>query len=217
MASTLRLILFGPPGAGKGTQAALLKERFAIPQLSTGDMLRAQAVRQTPLGLAVKQTMESGALVSDDTMISMIEERLAEPDCRNGFILDGFPRTLPQAEALDAMLERLGTSLSRVVSLLVNEEALVTRLSGRFSCSTCGAGYHDTYKPPKKNDVCDACAGATFTRRADDAPDTVRRRLHTYTAQTAAVLPFYRQRGLLLEVDGLRPIEEVQRDIQCSL
>jgi adenylate kinase len=212
-----RLILFGPPGAGKGTQATLLKERFGIPHLSTGDMLRAHAAKNTPIGRIIKQTIESGALVSDDTMIAMIEERLAEPDCAGGFILDGFPRTLPQAEALEATMQRLHTPLTRVIALIVNEDALVSRLSGRFACASCGAGYHDVFKMPRHADVCDACGATTFSRRADDAPETVRRRLQAYTAQTAAVMPYYRAKSLLFEVDGLQSIDVVQSAIQDCL
>jgi adenylate kinase len=217
MAQQLHVVLFGPPGAGKGTQATLLKEKFRIPHLSTGDMLRAQAAKDTPLARALKDTMAKGQLVCDATIIAIIEERLAEPDAANGFILDGFPRTLPQAEALDAMLTKRGISLDKVIVLTTSEEALVQRISGRISCAGCGMGYHQTLNAPKVQGVCDACGGTVFTRRPDDNPDTVRQRLRTYTEQTAPVLPYYAAKNLLLSVDGLAPIETVQATILQGL
>jgi adenylate kinase len=209
----LYLILFGPPGAGKGTQAAVLQQRYGIPQLSTGDMLRAQAKKDTPLARALQATLSSGQLVSDDTMIAIIRERLGEADCKGGFILDGFPRTLAQAEALDGLLAEKGIALTRVVSLGVNEAALVERITGRFACASCGAGYHDTFRKPAVTGICDQCGSTTFTRRADDNAETVKARLDAYNKQTAPLLPYYEAKGILTTVDGLAPVDAVQAAI----
>jgi adenylate kinase len=213
----MRLVLFGPPGAGKGTQAVRLQEKFSIPHLSTGDMLRAQANRDTPLGRKVQGVMAAGQLVCDETMIAMIGERLDESDCAKGFILDGFPRTLPQAEALDRLLTVKGAHLDKVIVLKVDREALIQRLTGRFACGHCGAGYHDSFKPLQQAGLCDVCGHTSFVRRADDNPETVTRRLGAYHDQTEAVLPYYRQRGLLAEVDGLEPIDTVTAALQKVL
>jgi adenylate kinase len=213
----MNLILLGPPGAGKGTQAQLLKDRHGLVQLSTGDMLRAAVAAGTDLGRQVKSIMEAGALVPDDIIIAMIAERIAKPDCAAGFILDGFPRTTGQAEALDRMLAEKGLKLDAVVELKVDDAALVDRISGRYSCGTCGAGYHDTHKKPKKAGVCDACGGTKFTRREDDKAETVKARLEAYHRQTAPLLPYYKARGVLKTVDGMAPIDEVAGQIENLL
>lgn len=213
----MNLILLGPPGAGKGTQAQLLKDRHGLVQLSTGDMLRATAASGSALGQKVKGVMAAGALVPDDIIIDMIAERIAKPDCGNGFILDGFPRTTPQAEALDRMLADKGLKLDAVIELKVDDAALIDRISGRFSCSSCGAGYHDIHKKPKKAGVCDTCGGTTFVRREDDKAETVKARLAAYYRQTAPLLPYYRARNVLKSVDGMAAIDQVSAQIEKVL
>ncbi len=213
----MNLILFGPPGAGKGTQAKRLEERHSLIQLSTGDMLRAAVAAGTALGRKTKATMDAGELVSDDLMIALISARIDEPDCADGFILDGFPRTVAQAEALDAMLAEKGLSLDRVIAMEVDDEALIERLTGRFSCANCGAGYHVTLQRPSVDGVCDRCGGNEFDRRADDNEETVRSRLLAYRRQTAPLLPYYRAKGTLQTVDGMAPIEDVTRQIETVL
>ncbi len=210
----MNLILLGPPGAGKGTQARRLRESLGIPQLSTGDMLRALASSGSALGIKAKGFMDAGQLVPDDVMIDMIAERIDQPDCRKGFILDGFPRTLAQAEALDEMLERLGHELDRVIEMTVDDDALVERITGRFACARCGAGYHETFQPPRQDGVCDECGHTEFIRRADDTAETVRARLEAYHAQTTPLLPYYRKRGILSPVDGMAGIDAVARQIE---
>jgi adenylate kinase len=210
----MNLILLGPPGAGKGTQARRLQESLGIPQLSTGDMLRALAVSGSELGIRAKGYMDAGNLVPDDVMIDMIAERIAGPDCRKGFILDGFPRTVAQAEALDEMLGRLKRKLDRVIEMTVDDDALVARITGRFACANCGAGYHDVFQPPRKAGVCDECGQTEFTRRADDTAETVRARLDAYHAQTAPLLPYYKKRDVLSPVDGMAEIDDVARQIE---
>jgi len=205
----MRLVLLGPPGAGKGTQARWLVERYGIPQLSTGDMLREAVARGTEIGRQAKAVMERGELVSDSIINAIVAERIAQPDCARGFVLDGYPRTLAQAEALDAMLAARGQKLDAVIEIRVDVEALVERIAGRFACAKCGAGYHDRFKRPKVEGVCDLCGSTEFTRRKDDNPEAVRTRLQTYEAQTAPLLPYYRARGLLRTVDGMAPIEAV--------
>ena len=213
----MRLILLGPPGAGKGTQAAWIKETYRIPQLSTGEMLRDAVAQGSEVGREAKSVMEAGKLVSDQIMNRIVAERIDAPDCAGGFILDGFPRTIPQAEALDRMLAERGLALDAVVEIAVDNEALVERISGRFSCATCGAGYHDRFKPTRVAGVCDVCGGTEFVRRKDDNAETVTARLAAYEAQTAPLLPHYRRQGLVRTVDGMAPIEEVTLAIRRAL
>jgi adenylate kinase len=213
----MKLILLGPPGAGKGTQAQRLQARFGVVQLSTGDMLRAAVKAGTEIGRKAKAIMEAGQLVPDDVIVRMIAERIEQPDCRNGFILDGFPRTLGQAEALDKMLIGKGLKLDAVIEMKVDEAALLARITGRYSCAKCGVVYHDETKRPTVEGVCDACGGTEFTRRPDDKPETVKARLAAYNDQTAPLLPYYRDRGVLRTVDGMAPIDEVTRQMETLL
>lgn len=213
----MRLILLGPPGAGKGTQAKRLEDSRGLVQLSTGDMLRAAVASGSPLGQQAKRVMEAGELMPDEIIIDMISERIDQPDCRNGFVLDGFPRTTRQAAALDEMLARKQAVLDGVIELAVDEEALIERISGRFSCARCGAGYHEKFKRPKVDGVCDVCGATEFSRRKDDNAETVAARLEAYRGQTAPILPYYEGRLLLRKVDGMADVDEVTRQIEAVL
>jgi adenylate kinase len=213
----VNLILLGPPGAGKGTQATRLTEKRGLVQLSTGDMLRAEVASGSALGKQAKQVMEAGQLMPDDIIIDMIENRIAAPDSRNGVVLDGFPRTEAQAIALDAMLSKTGAKIDAVVEIAVDEEALIERISGRFACAKCGTGYHDKFRRPKREGVCDKCGGSEFVRRKDDNAETVKARLVAYRQQTAPILPYYRKKHLLHSVDGMAQMDEVARQIDAVL
>lgn len=213
----MNLILLGPPGAGKGTQAKRLENAHGVVQLSTGDMLRAAVASGSALGQQAKKVMEAGQLMPDDIIIRMIEARIGEPDAKRGFVLDGFPRTEAQAVALDEMLGRHGRSLLAVIELGVDEAALIERISGRFTCAKCGAGYHDKFQRPRREGVCDKCGGTEFVRRKDDNAETLKARLEAYRAQTAPIIPYYRNRGLLQRVDGMAAPDDVTRQIEAIL
>lgn len=211
----MKIILLGPPGAGKGTQAQILEETYEIKKLSTGDMLREAVAKGTEIGKKAKAVMDRGELVSDDIIIAMIDERISQADCKKGFILDGFPRTVAQAEALDKLLSSKGEKLDKVVEMKVNDKALVDRISNRYSCKKCGAGYNRKFKPTKKEGVCDLCGSTDFLIRDDDKAETVSARLQVYNKQTAPLLPYYRSKGSLAEVDGMADMGEVTRQIKA--
>ena len=213
----MNLILLGPPGAGKGTQARRLEDTRGLVQLSTGDMLRAMVAEGGPLGQQAKDIMSAGKLMPDELMVQMIAERISKPDVKNGFILDGFPRTVAQAEALDSMLADKGLKLDHVIEMKVVDDILVDRITGRYTCAKCGKGYHDSFEKPKVEGVCDACGGTEFKRRADDNADTVKTRLAQYHEQTAPILPYYQNRGVLKTVDGMAEIDDVTKQIEGIL
>lgn len=214
---TLNIILLGPPGAGKGTQAVRLEDEHGMVQLSTGDMLRAAVKAGTPIGVQAKAVMDAGELVSDDIVSGLIGERLDQLGADVSVIFDGYPRTAAQADALDTILSDRGRKLDHVIELLVEEDALVDRITGRFSCGACGAGYHDRYKLPKVAGTCDQCGGHDFKRRPDDNEETVRTRMAEYRAKTAPILPIYDARGIVTRVDGMAPIDEVNDAIEAVL
>ena len=209
----MNVILLGPPGAGKGTQAKLLEKARKLVQLSTGDMLRGEVASNSDLGRKAKSIMEAGALVPDDLIIALIETRIARPDAAAGFIFDGFPRTIPQAQALDAMLARHGLRVDYVIELTVDDGAMIARIAGRLACAGCGAGYHDTESRPKTEGQCDRCGGKEFVRRADDNPETVRARLVAYNKQTKSIAAYYDGYKILTRVDGMKLIDGVHKAI----
>ncbi len=212
----MKIVLLGPPGAGKGTQAAMLMSRYDIPQISTGDMLRAAVQDQSPMGIKAKEYMDAGGLVPDEVVVGIVRERLQAEDCENGFILDGFPRTQPQADALKHVLAGLGKQLDSVVSLQVETEALVERLTGRRTCSACGKGFHLRYDPPAEDGRCNSCGGS-LVQRDDDREETIRNRMQVYHQQTAPLEDYYRNEGLLAVVDGMGEIPAVQKAIVSVL
>lgn len=213
----MNIILLGPPGAGKGTQASRLVEEHGMVQLSTGDMLRAAVKAGTPVGLKAKAVMDAGELVSDEIVSALIGDKLDEIGPDKGAIFDGYPRTAAQAESLDLILAERGRTLDHVVELGVDEDALVERITGRFTCATCGEGYHDLFKLPKVEKTCDCCGGHEFKRRPDDNAETVRTRMTEYRAKTAPILPIYEERGIVTRVDGMADIDEVSRSIEDIL
>ena len=213
----MNVVLLGPPGGGKGTQAKRLEVAYHIKQLSTGEMLRAVAEDDSSFGRQVKATLDAGRLAPDDVMIRMIADRIDQPDCRNGFILDGFPRTLAQAEALQRMLADKGLHLRAVVEIAADEDALVQRIVHRYTCRVCGAGYNDIFQPPRVPGVCDVCGSSDFVRRSDDTEETVRHRFQAYRQQTQPILPYYRHLGLLRSVDGMGSPDEVWAEIQAAV
>lgn len=210
----MNVILLGPPGSGKGTQAKRIEQSRGIRHLATGDMLRAAALSGSEFGRHVKSIMDSGQLVPDGVIIDMIAARIGEPDCANGFILDGFPRTVPQAEALDAMLVQHGLHLDHVILIEVDEAALIDRLAGRFTCARCGASYHERYNRPSVDGVCDVCGNREFIHRPDDRPEAVAARFEVYRRQTEPILPYYRARRILRVVEGMAGIDAVTHRIE---
>ncbi|GAB4183979.1 MAG: adenylate kinase [Calditrichia bacterium] len=208
----MQFILFGPPGAGKGTQAKLLAEKYSIPQISTGDILRSAVQNKTELGLQVKEILDRGELVPDDIILKLVEHRLDEDDAKQGFILDGFPRTLPQAEALDEWLKENNRNKLHIIRIIVNEDTVVNRLTSRRVCQQCGFTYNLIYNPPKNDSICDKCGGEII-QRSDDNEETIRKRLRVYLDLTKPVLKFYEHKGQLIEVDGNQEVQKVFSDI----
>lgn len=208
----MNLIFLGPPGAGKGTQASLLSETLSIPQISTGDILRSAVRTGTPMGVLAKSFMDSGSLVPDDVVVGIVEERLKDPDCDRGFILDGFPRTVAQADSLDVMLVRLGRQIEHVLSMTVDDEELLTRISGRRMCEKCGKGYHVLFEAPKTAGICDLC-GSRLYQRDDDKVETMRKRLDEYYQKTAPLIQYYSQKKLLRPIPGIGAIEDIKNSI----
>ena len=209
----MNIILLGPPGCGKGTQAKRLEDQHGLVQLSTGEMLREAVAAGSDLGKKVEKLMADGKFASDEDVVAIIGERLDQPDVAGGVILDGFPRNLAQAKALDEMLADKGLTLDAVIEFVVDEEVLVERITGRFTCDTCGQGYHDKFERPEKDGVCDRCGGTSFSRRADDNEKTVRERLGIYREQTSPVIPYYQETGVLKQVDGMADIDEVTKQL----
>ncbi|SHE72442.1 Adenylate kinase [Desulfacinum infernum DSM 9756] len=212
----MNIILLGPPGAGKGTQAKRLIDAYGIPQISTGDMLRAALKEGTPLGLEAKKYMDKGALVPDEVVVGLVKERIQQDDCKNGYMLDGFPRNVSQAETLDKMLSELGQSIDHVVCIDVPDEELVKRLTGRRTCRDCGAGFHVMFDPPKKDGVCDKCGGELY-QRDDDNETTVKSRLKVYGDQTKPLIDYYEKQGKLRKIDGVGSIDEIFARIKAVL
>lgn len=212
----MNLILLGPPGAGKGTQAKKLVAELGIPQISTGDMLREAVKAGSPMGLKAKSYMDSGGLVPDEVVVGIVEERIQQPDCRKGFMLDGFPRTTAQADALSQMMEKKGLALDHVVCLEADNEELIRRLSGRRTCRQCMAPYHVVFNPPRREGVCDRCGGELY-QRDDDQEEAIRARLVTYERQTQPLIAYYEARGLLRRVDGLGAVDEVYERIRRAM
>lgn len=204
----MNIVFLGPPGAGKGTQAKILIDRYGIPQISTGDMLREHRAKGTPLGKKAQEYMDKGQLVPDEIILGMVKERLSQSDCEKGFILDGFPRNVAQAEALDTLLSELNKKLDFALALIVPDELLVERLTGRRTCKSCGMMYHIKYKPPKVDGKCDVCGGELY-QRPDDNEETVRNRLKVYHESTAPLIDYYKNKGILREIDGSKSIEEI--------
>ncbi len=209
--------MLGPPAAGKGTQARKQEEKIGLLQLSTGDLLRAAVAAGTPAGKAAKAVMEAGELVSDQIVIDILRDRLAEPDCAKGVILDGFPRTTVQAQALDALLAESGQKINAAISLEVDDAAMVTRISGRFTCGGCGEGYHDTFKPTAEKGKCDKCGSTDMKRRADDNAETVASRLEAYHAQTAPLISYYDAKGALQKIDAMGDINDIASRLQAMV
>jgi adenylate kinase len=212
----MQIVLFGPPGAGKGTQAKFLAEEFNIPHISTGDILRENVKKGTALGIKARSYMDKGELVPDQLLNDLVRSRLEEPDTKKGFLLDGYPRTIPQAKALDEVMDDLNRKLTAVVNIDVGTAALVKRLSGRRICRACGASYHVAFNPPEVRDVCDTCAGELY-QRADDTESAIKNRLAVYQKQTQPVLDYYKKKGILVDIDGDREIEEVKADVIRAL
>jgi len=210
------IVLLGPPGAGKGTQAQIISEKLSLPHISSGDIFRENLKNQTELGKLAKGYMDRGELVPDDLTIAMIRDRLSRPDCATGALLDGFPRTPAQAEALDAMLAEFGGRVNAVPYIKVPEETLVGRLTGRWTCRAQGHVYHEKFNPPKQDAVCDI-DGSELYQRDDDKAETVTRRIHVYLEQTAPLIEYYRENGTLIEIDGTQPIEQVSNDLMAAL